>query len=365
MKMKCILANKVINIFFKSTLIVLFILLILLSFLYISSPINPVAWEPSANPGFTKKLSINSDLKGIKQLLNGVGVGGEDIVKGPDGHFYTGYRDGRIVRFDLSGNYKEFAHTYGKPLGMEFDANDNLIVADAEKGLLSINSDGSVKVLTDSVNDKKMLFVDDLDIANDGTIWFSDVSLIYSYDNSIYSLLENKATGRLLSYSPLSGKTVVHLTNLHFANGVTLGPNDRYVLVNETGGAKIKRLWLSGPKQGKTDYLIEGLPGFPDNLSFNGEDIFWVAFAGIRQPALDALADKPLVRKLIGGLPRSMLLPKNTHGLILGINLSGEVVRNLQDLDSPIDTITSVNQWGDQLLIGNLNSDFIAILDLK
>ena len=363
--MKYNFTKKVFNFFFKLTSIIFPILMILLSILYFLSPINPISWEPSANPGFINKLSINSDLKEIKQLLNGVGVGGEDIVKGPDGHYFTAYRDGRIIRFDLDGNYKEFANSYGKPLGMEFDANGNLIVADAEKGLLSINSDGSIKVLVDSVNGIKMLFVDDLDIANDGTIWFSDASLLYSYDNSIYSLLENKATGRLLSYSPLTKETVVHLTNLHFANGVTLGPNNSYVLVNETGGAKIKRLWLSGPKQGKTDYLIEGLPGYPDNLSFNGEDIFWVAFAGIRQPVIDALADKPFVRKLIGGLPRSMLVPKNTHGLILGINLSGEVVRNLQDLNSPIDTLTSVNQWDNQLLIGNLNSDFIAILDLK
>ena len=79
---------------------------------------------------------------------------------------------------------------------------------------------------------------------------------------------------------------------------------------------------------------------------------------------IDALADKPFIRKLIGGLPAQLLTPKNSNGLILGLNLSGEVIHNFQDKQSPIVTLTSVNQWEKTLLIGSLNSDFIATLDL-
>ena len=334
-------------------------------YLYVTSPINPVVWQPASNQGFTDEFLINSDLSAVTQIMNGIGVGPEDIAKGPNGYYYTGYRDGRIVRFDSDGMYEVFVNTHGKPLGMEFDANGNLIVADADKGLLSINDTGEITVLTDSVNGVQMLFVDDLDIARDGTIWFSDATMLYSYDDSIYSLLENKATGRLLSYSPVTKATVVHIENLQFANGVALGPNDNYVLVNETGGSKIRRLWLKGAKKNENDIFYDGFPGAPDNLSFNGIDIFWVAFAGIRIPGLDALADKPLIRKLIGGLPKESLIPKNKHGFIVGLNLEGEVIHNFQDENSPIQTITSVNQWGNTLFIGNLASDFIALYELN
>ena len=356
---------KYFNNFIKLTLSIIFLLFFLLVFLYVKSPIEPIIWQPSLNPGLTGEFSINEKLKPINLILKGVGVGGEDITRGPDGYFYTGYRDGRIIRFDIEGHYDVYANTYGKPLGMDFDHYGNLIVADADKGLLSINRNKKVSVLTDSVNGKKMLFVDDLDIARDGTIWFSDATELYTYNNSTYSILENKATGRLLSYSPVTNETKVHLTNLHFANGVALGPSEEYVLVNETAGAKIKRLWLEGPNAGKSDYLIDVLPGFPDNISFNGVDTFWVALPGIRQPIIDMLANKPFIRKLIGGLPLELIMPKNTHAFILGINPSGEITHNFQHKESLIKTLTSVNQWDNLLLIGNLDSDFIALLELN
>lgn len=359
------LFKKIIKILIRCTAITMVVILGLCIYLYTVSPINPVPWQPAPNPGFTGEFLSNSKLSSIDKIMNGVGIGPEDIAKGPNGYYYTGYRDGRIVRFNSNGMHNVFANTKGQPLGMEFDVNDNLIVADAEKGLLSINTAGEITVLTDNVDGDKMLFVDDLDIADDGTIWFSDVSMLYSYDNSIYSLIENKATGRLLSYSPTTLITKVQLEGLRFANGVAMGPNDEFVLVNETAGSRISRLWLKGAKKGQSDVFFNGFPGAPDNLSFNGIDTFWVAFAGIRIPSLDALADKPLIRKLIGGLPKESLVPKNKHGLIVGINLDGEISHNLQDKNSPIQTITSVNQWGDTLFIGNLASDFIALYELR
>ena len=38
------------------------------------------------------------------------------------------------------------------------------------------------------------------------------------------------------------------MSGLFFANGVTLGPNEDYVLVNETGMGRVHRLWLKGEK---------------------------------------------------------------------------------------------------------------------
>ena len=45
----------------------------------------------------------------------------------------------------------------------------------------------------------------------------------------------------LISHDPASGRTAVRLDGLYFANGVTLGPGDAYVLVNE-----VRRVGLAG-----------------------------------------------------------------------------------------------------------------------
>jgi sugar lactone lactonase YvrE len=51
---------------------------------------------------------------------------------------------------------------------------------------------------------------------------------------------------------------------------VTLGSDEVYLLVNETMRYRITRYWLNGDYAGQTDIFI-------DNLSYNGEGLFWLA----------------------------------------------------------------------------------------
>jgi hypothetical protein len=55
------------------------------------------------------------------------------------------------------------------------------------------------------------------------------------------------------------------LTGLHFANGVALAADESFVAVAETGAYRLTRLWLSSPDPGRSDMLVDNLPGFPDN----------------------------------------------------------------------------------------------------
>jgi sugar lactone lactonase YvrE len=78
----------------------------------------------------------------------------------------------------------------------------------------------------------------------------------------------------------------------------------------ESSKARVKRHWLAGPRKGETDIFIENLPGVPDGISSNGEDLFWLALAGgpkNRQKA-DSLLPNPFLRKVILRLPDFLLL---------------------------------------------------------
>jgi sugar lactone lactonase YvrE len=135
-------------------------------------PIDPVAWQPTTNP----RTVPNGSLSGVHSLPN-VGPGPESVAIGHDGRLYSGLQDGNVVRMRADGRGVEtFAHTGGRPLGMKFDAGGNLIVADAFRGLLSVSPEGKVTVLADAVNGERMLFPNDIAIAADGIVWFSDAS---------------------------------------------------------------------------------------------------------------------------------------------------------------------------------------------
>ena len=60
--------------------------------------------------------------------------------------------------------------------------------------------------------------------------------------------MQGASTGRLLSYSPQTGKTRVLTTGIFYANGVALSQDESYLLLAETGALRILRIWLEGPK---------------------------------------------------------------------------------------------------------------------
>tara|TARA_R110002110_G_scaffold205066_1_gene416693 strand:- start:86958 stop:88013 length:1056 start_codon:yes stop_codon:yes gene_type:complete len=336
------------------------IVLVVILLLALPAPIDPVAWEPDPDPGLTGDFAENDRLASVQRLLEGEGNGPEDVACAADGTYFTGYHDGRIVRFTDDGKVTEVTNTGGRPLGMQFDESGRLIVADAMKGLLAVTMDGSIEVLSDSVNGQRMLFVDDLDIAADGTIWFSDASARHDYHHNILDFLEGRSSGRLLSYDPSRGITKVHMENLFFANGVALGPDDAYVLVNETGAGRIQRLWLKGQRAGETEPFVSGLPGVPDNLSFNGSDTFWVAMPALRS-GIDVMASKPRLRKLLSHLPVKTLASSiERYSFVVGLDTQGKVVHNLQDTAAGFNNITSVNECNGSLYIGSLSMPAVA-----
>lgn len=363
--------------------------LILLAAAYVlawPTRIEPVVVAVGPNPGFTGPFVPNEGLRGVRWLGDVMGQGPEDVTV-KDGYAYTGLLDGRVVRVRIDGQtaagpapiqpvipdgsaqpistpVEKVAETGGRPLGLQHDPFGNLVVADAKKGLIAITPGGQVVVVADRYENRPLKFVDDLDIAKDGTIYFTDASMRYGIDEFQLDFLEGQATGRLFSFDPRSGVLQARLSGLAFANGVALGPDEEYVLVNETAAHRITRYWLKGTKTGSQETFVANLPGYPDNISFNGRDLFWVALAGPRNKALEDQLSGTFMRKVLFRLQSIGLLPApapDPYGCIVAINLQGQVVATLQDPGGrTIKSITSVNEKDGLLYLGSLETDRIA-----
>src|ERR1700704_4124017 len=130
-------------------------------------PINPAAWTPSPAPELTGVYAQNSELGRIERLQVD-GFAPEDVAIDSQDRLYCGTEDGRIFRFQADGTRPEvFANTGGRPLGLIFDRDGNLVVADATRGLLSIARDGSVSILTTEADGVPFRCTNDLDVAAD------------------------------------------------------------------------------------------------------------------------------------------------------------------------------------------------------
>jgi sugar lactone lactonase YvrE len=198
-------------------------------------------------------------------------------------------------------------------------------------------------------------FVDDLDIASNGKIYFSDASSKYGYGSDRLELFEHTPNGRLLVYDPITQKTTTLLSGLYFANGVALSSDESFVLVNETLMYRIQKYWLKGDKAGTSEIFIENLPGFPDNVSSNEEGIFWVALFNPRNNFVEMSSNKPFLRKIVFRLPELLQPQPINHSFVLGLNEDGKVVHNLQyQANEAYSPITSVKQYNDTLYFGSL-----------
>jgi hypothetical protein len=174
--------------------------------------------------------------------------------------------------------------------------------------------------------------------------------------------MEHGGHGRLLVYDPATRQTKTLLSGLTFANGVAVSHDQTCVLINETGSYRIIRYWIAGPNNGKSEPIVENLPGFPDNISTGLEGRFWVAFISPRNKLVDNLSEKPFLRKVIQRMPK-LIRPKATaYGHIIAINGNGRILKDLQDPKTSYPQNTSVTETKEFLYIGSLVSPVVARL---
>jgi sugar lactone lactonase YvrE len=318
----------------KRTILRALILIIVVGLVYLLTwpvPINPVAWTPPIAPALTGVYAQNSELARIERLKID-GFAPEDVAIDGQDRIYCGADDGRIFRFQPDGTKPEvFASTKGRPLGLIFDTSGNLIVADAMIGLMSIAPDGKSTVLSTEADGVPFRCTNDLDVAADGTIYFTDASYKFRLTDLKADILEHQPNGRFLAYDPRTKQTRVLLNDLYFANGVAVSPDQSFALVVDTGAYRVRRYWLTGSKQGQSDVFIDNLPGFPDGVSSNGRDTFWVSLVNRRDSTLDALMPHPFLRKIVMRLPAFMQPAIKRYAFVLALDANGHVTRNLQD----------------------------------
>src|SRR6185295_9915052 len=172
-------------------LLAVLVAVVVLYLLFWPVQISPVAWSPLSAPSLTAQYQQNSLLATTERLslgtgspAPGTGFGPEDVALDAEGRIYTGLDDGRIMRLQTDGTKPEvFSNTHGRPLGLAFDPTGNLIIADAIKGLLSVARDGAITVLATEADGLPFGCTNDLDVAADGTIYFTDASSKFPLTN--------------------------------------------------------------------------------------------------------------------------------------------------------------------------------------
>ena len=344
---------------------------------YVSPTFHEMPRLQPVGVGSNAPFVQNDRLAGVSLIGLGRIEAPEDVILDRHDNLYAGSRHGDIMRF-FPPDYEKmevFAHIGGQPLGMAFDRADNLYVCIGGMGLYRITPDRKVEKATDETNrslrsvndDSRLRLADDLDIADDGRIFFSEATVRYEMHEWPVDGLEARGNGRIVCYDPRNGTTRTVLRGLKFPNGICVERGSQSILFAETWGCCVKRYWFDGPKKGQVEMVIDNLPGFPDNINLASDGNYWLAMVGMRSPALDLAWRMPgFRRRMAKRVPiDEWLFPNINTGCVLRFNEKGEVLETYWDLagvNHPM--ITSMREHKGYLYLGGIQNNRIGRLKL-
>lgn len=349
----------------------------ILNKVYVSPGYLRLPATPDTDAGSDSPYAINDRLRAVSLIGKGEIEGPEDVIFDREDNLYCPNRHGDIVRFHAPEyrTWEIFSHIGGHPLGMAFDRSGNLNVCVGGMGLYMVSPNRKVTLLTDKTNrtflsiidDSRLKLADDLDIAPDGRLFFSEATIRYDMHDWAEDALESRGNGRIICFNPRDQSTRTVLRGLLFPNGICMAGDGQSLLFAETWGCRISRYYFDGPKAGKTEIVIPDLPGYPDNINKASDGRFWVALVGMRSPAMDVALRMPAFRKRMAKrvAKNEWLFPNINTGCVVKFALDGTVTESLWDLggvNHPM--VTSVREHKGHLYLGGLYNDRIGRLAL-
>ena len=340
---------------------------------YVSPTYLQLPAAPSTAADSGTAYAVNDRLRDVYSIGVGQVESPEDVILDDNDDLYCGSRHGDIVRF-FAPDYKKmeiYAHIGGQTLGMAFDAHNNLCVCVGGMGLYRVSPERKVEKLTDETNrsmlsvidDSRLRLADDLDIAPDGRIFFSEATIRYEMHDWHTDALEGRGSGRIICYEPRTKHTHTVLSNLIFPNGICIASDGQSILFAETWGCTIKRYWFDGPRTGQVEVLIPNLPGYPDNINRASDGNYWCGLIGMRSQVFDLAMRKPGFRtRMVKQLQVDEWFSPNLNtGCVIKFNERGEVLESLWDLhgvNHPM--ITSMREHRGYLYLGGLSNNRIG-----
>ena len=343
-----------------------------------STYLDPVALSVDDVSGMNGLMpnAIAPKLSGARLIGAGQIDGPEDVLLDSDDNLYCGTRDGRIMKFAAPDHAQAtlLAKIGGRPLGLAFDPEGRIVVCVAGMGLVRVTMSGEIELLTDQTerslfsiqDDTAIRMADDLDVAPDGTIYFTDATKRYDIADWGLDLLEGRPNGRLLSFDPKSRGTRTVCDNLVFPNGVCLTHDGGHLLVASTWTCSILIFDLSNLPAGPRIFA-RGLPGYPDNVNRASDGGYWIALAGMRNPVMDEAMKLPALRRRMAKRvpPPNWLFGNLNIGGVLKADATGRICDALWDRpDGPLYMITSMREHKGALYLGGVTNNKIGRLDL-
>lgn len=331
-------------------------------------PIAPVAYHPPAAPGLVGPYAPNQSLAGADKLFLPEGADGPEDFAVLDDRIYTADVHGGLYRLKGDG-FEKVAQLDGRPLGLDEGPDGAIYIANSFKGLQRWSPERGVELLVESIDGQPVIYPNQVAVASDGTVYFSNSSDRFDPEllggtspTSVMTIVEQSNTGYVARRTP-DGKVSKVIEGFVYTNGLALSENEDFLLIAETGRARIHRFWLKGPREGQSEVFLDNLPGYPDNLESGSNGSFWVAYASPRA-AFEKLLPYPFLRKVFWRLGPAVRPAPVVYGMVAQYDREGRLMQQMQDPEGATGITTDARVIGGALYIGLLEGPYAVRLPL-
>jgi gluconolactonase len=297
------------------------------------SPTAGVAFTPSArypdpaieilDPAFAKLRLFSA---GIEQLATGF-----RWAEGPqwfgDGRYllFSDIPNNRILRWDdCSGATSVFRAPSNNANGLARDRYGRLLACEhLSRRITRTEYDGSITVLADRFEGKRLNSPNDIVCARDGSIWFTD---------PLFGILgwwegepaDSETPMAVYRVDPASGALQRRIDDIAAPNGLAFSPDEATLYVVESRAEPHRRIWAydhanDGTLTNKRLFADAQGPGAYDGIAVDELGHVWCGFGSNGAPGADAgTLDGVLVYDPAGRLIGRVRLPERCANVCFG-----------------------------------------------
>jgi gluconolactonase len=258
-------------------------------------PGSPTRWEQSSPTRYPDPDVVVLDHRFTRIFIGNAGIHriatGFDFTEGPvwfgDGRYllFSDIPNDRILRWDeTTGGISVFRSPSHYANGNTRDRQGRLITCEHDtQRLTRTEYDGTVVVLADQWEGKKLTGPNDVVVKSDGTIWFSDNGA-GTRGNYLGHTAPQEHPFRVYRYDPRTATLSIAVNDMARPNGLCFSPDEKRLYVVDTPSDRAKSTFAYDVVDNGTRVtdgrVFFGGTGWADGIRCDTEGNVWCGFSG-------------------------------------------------------------------------------------